>query len=240
MRSNLRAALSFAGIVVAASMALGCASAPPIVADAAEPEIQKVDRGPSSFEGELGGMNENDVASTFESLQKPILSCVADGASRVSELGGHFSVSLRIDREGNVRWAYLNESTLGDRATERCVLELARRATWPKPLSGEGLAKRRFDVDPGEAPVEWKAEKVKSVRSHLARAVAKCTHNAKGEKGGRFVATAYVGPNGKVKSAGVAPPSAEGEDAADCVAEAVQGLKLRSPGRRAAKVTFEI
>lgn len=246
MRSNLRAALSFTGIVLAASLGSGCASAPAIVADAAEPEIQKVDRGPSSFEGELGGMNENDVASTFESLQKPILRCVADGASRVSELGGHFSVSLRIDREGNVRWAYLNESTLGDRATERCVLELARRATWPKPLSGEGLAKRRFDVDPGEAPVEWKAEKVKNVRSHLARAVAKCTHDAKpqaaknGEKVGRFVATAYVGPNGKVKSAGVAPPSAEGEDAADCVAEAVQGLKLRSPGRRAAKVTFEI
>lgn len=240
MRSNLRAVLSLSGIVLAA-LASGCGSSTPLITEAAAPEIEKVDRGPSSFEGELGGMNEDDVASTFERLQKPILGCVAAGASRVSELGGHFSVSLRIDREGNVRWAYLNESTLGDRATERCVLELARNATWPKPLSGEGLAKRRFDVDPGEPPVEWKAEKVKGVRSHLARAVAKCTHNTKGsDKGGRFVATAYVGPNGKVKSAGVAPPSAESESAADCVAEAVQGLKLRSPGRRAAKVTFEI
>lgn len=220
--------LSLLGVV-------GCASAPPPVVEP-EPEIIKIDRGATSVEGELGGMNEDDVASTFQDLQSPIFACITQGASRVKELGGHFAISLRIDGKGSARWAYLSESTLGDRETERCILEVARNADWPKPLGGDGLAQRSFDVDPTVEPVAWKAEKVRSAMKHLSREVARCT---KGKAKG-FVATAYVAPGGRVKSAGIAPRNAEGEASADCVATAVQKVRLGSPGRRAAKVTFDL
>ncbi|NUP11676.1 MAG: hypothetical protein HOW73_36990 [Polyangiaceae bacterium] len=229
-----------AGTFVVAALALasfGCASNPvPAASSVVEDRPVKIDRGASSVEGELGGMNEDAVAKTFERLQAPILACVADGASRVREIGGHFSVSLRIDREGRARWAYLNETTLGDRATERCVLDVVRDATWPKPLGGDGLAQRSFDVDAGVEPQNWTPEKIRSAMKHLNEKAAHC----KKGKGGRYVATAYVGKNGKVATAGVAPPSAEQQDIADCVADALEGMHLRSPGRRAAKVTIEL
>lgn len=214
--------------------ALGCASAP-VVVETSEP-VQIEARGASAVRGEIGGMNEDAVSATFARLQEPIFACVASGATRVKELGGHFAISLRVDEQGSARWAYLSESTLGDQDTERCVIEVARTAEWPRPVGGEGLATRSFDVDAGVAPVLWEAEKVKPVVRHLAKNAARC----KKGKDGRYVATAYVRPDGKVMSAGVAPPSAADQDVADCVAAALEKTRVKSPGRRAAKLTFEI
>lgn len=223
--------------IIACCFAIGgCARPEPEVAEPEPAQMQRVDRGPTSVKGELGGMNEYAVADTFERLQDPILDCVARGSTRVKELGGRFAISLRIDEEGKALWAYLSESTLGDRATERCVVDVARGATWPRPLGGEGLAQRSFDVDASVAPVEWEPEKVKSAMKHISREAARCK---KGRRG-RYVATAYVRPDGKVASAGVAPPSADKEEVADCVADALKGMRLRSPGRKSAKVTLEL
>jgi len=232
MRKLLVAAL---GVCFCACSATGPAVQPQV--DGA-PRIEKVDRGATHVEGELGGMNEEAVASKFESLKDPIFACVTDGAARVKELGGHFAISLRIDREGGVKTAYLAESTLGDRATERCVLDVVRKATWPKPLGGEGIAKRSFDVDAGVEPFAAKADRIKPAIAKLAQKINACKSGGRGH----FVATAYVKPNGKVKSAGVAPPNADAEQASDCVVEAIQSLRLGpiAVGRRAAKVTFEI
>ena len=58
-----------------------------------------------------------------------------------------------------------------------------------------------------------------------------------------FHATAYLGPKGEVLSAGIAPPDERGEQAADCIAEALLGLRVRGvvAGHGAAlKVSFRI
>lgn len=213
---------------------VACAAAPaPVAPPAPEP---KADRGPVSMESEIGGMNQEAVEKRFTSLSQPILECVAEGAGRVKEMGGHFALSLRIDRDGHVKTAFLNESTLGDRATELCVLDVARKADWPKPLGGEGLAQRAFDVDAGVEPIAWKPEKIRGALRPLADKVAHCRRGISG----RFVTTAYVKPNGSVAAVGVAPPAAEHDDAVECMVAAVKKAKFGSPGRRAAKVTFEL
>ena len=188
------------------------------------------------MESEIGGMNEEAVAETFGAMERQVLGCVRRGSERVRELGGHFALSLRVDKRGEVRWAYLSESTLGDRETEKCVLDLARAQSWPKPLGGEGLATRTFEIDPGTEPVSWDARRIRS------GVVAEGGRLGRGKmaKAGIFVATAYVSPNGRVLSAGVAPPSESGEEAADCIAQTIEKLRFGSPGRRAAKVTFPI
>jgi hypothetical protein len=214
---------------------IGCASQVPApVAPVEVPE--KVDPGASSVESEIGGMNHEDVEETFAKLQDPILGCVRDGAARVREMGGHFAIKLRVARDGTVRSAYLSESTLGDRETELCVLSLARETHWPRPKGGEGLAERSFDVDASVEPITLKAERAKSAKKNLGDKLKRCALSSQAP----FVATASIDSRGRVMSAGVAPPDAESEDKADCVVEAVRAMKFRSPGGKAAKITFEI
>jgi len=202
----------------------------------APPEIIKIDRGPTSMESEIGGMNEEAVGHAFDALQTEVAACIREGSERVREIGGRFVLSLRIDRQGALRWAYLSESTIGDRETEKCVLGLARVRSWPKPVGGEGLATRAFEIDAGTEPLTLEPKRVRGAVRAAADKLGRC----KKGHGGSFVATAYVRPDGRVFAAGVAPPSEEGEEAADCIAETIEKLRFRSPGRRAAKVTFEV
>jgi len=222
-------------LTLLASVATGCA-ATPVIVDEPLVEPVKIDRGPTHMEQEIGGMNQEAVEATFTSIQPRVLDCVAQGATRVREIGGSFVISLRIDSAGKARWAHLAESTLGDRQTERCVLDVARETLWPQPLGGEGLARRQFEVDAGVEPVEWEPKKIKSAMARMIEKVAPCR---KGQPG-TFVATAYVRPNGRVFAAGVAPPRENAEDAADCVAKELQKMVFGSPGRKAAKVTFKL
>ncbi len=149
------------------------------------------------------------------------------------------SVRMRIDREGGVRWAWLTDSTLGDRDAEHCVLDLVRGRTWPRPLSGDGLAESSFEVEPGEAPATWPPFKVSAL---TARAIA-ATRSCRKGKPGTFRATAYVGPKGAVIAAGVAPPDPQREDTSDCISDALRTLRLGNltvGQRTAAKISFLI
>lgn len=191
---------------------------------------------PTQMESEIGGMNEDATVKAFERMGPAILDCVKQGTKRVKELGGTFVISVRIDREGTTKWAYLSESNLGDRATERCVLDLAKGHTWPKPVGGEGLANRTFQIDPETQPKELEPKRIKSALKYAVSSFAKCRKGTRG----RFMATAYVRADGRVSTAGVAPPREDVEETADCFADAVKKMKFGSPGRRAAKVTFEV
>jgi hypothetical protein len=227
--------LALLGAIVA-----GCSSSTPrprpVVAQAAPIVEEKIDTGPTYMESEIGGMNWDAMDDAFAALQAPLERCLEDGVSRVSELGGHFKLSLRIDKRGATRWVYLSESTLGDRDTEKCVLDLARSKKWPKPLGGEGLAEKSFDIDPRAEPISWEEKKVRRALSHAHGEIARCRKGIPGS----FVATAYVRPDGRVLSAGVATPSERGEEAADCVVDAIRKLRFGSPGSRAAKVSFSL
>jgi len=203
---------------------------------AAAPVVEKVDPGPTSMESDIGGMNEEAMDNAFGSLANPMQRCLEDGLSRVNELGGHFKLSLRIDRQGGTRWVYLSESTLGDRETEKCVLDLARNQRWPRPLGGEGLAEKSFDMDPRAEPISWEEKRIQRALRKAHGDVAKCRKGIPGN----FMATAYVRPDGRVLAAGVAPPSEKGEDVADCVVDAIRRLRFGSPGARAAKVSFSL
>ena len=222
--------------IAAALLVSGCSQPPPVTPAEPPPEIIKIDRGPTSMESEIGGMNEEAVGQAFDALQAEVAACIREGSERVREIGGRFVISLRVDREGSLRWAYLSESTLGDRETEKCVLGLARDRSWPKPVGGEGLAMRTFEIDAGTEPLTLEPKRVRGTVRAAADKLGRC----KKGKGGSFVATAYLRPDGRVFAAGVAPPSEGGEEAADCIAETIEKLRFRSPGGRAAKVTFEI
>jgi hypothetical protein len=202
---------------------------------------------------ELGSIDEDATNRTFQSLQDKLLGCQKDGMTRVEFISGDARFFLRIAQDGSVRWTFLEDSTLGDRDTEKCMLQVLSSAHWPQPEGGEAEVQKSISFDGGDArpPVSWRSDKVASVLAEEGSDAMKC----KGGTRGVFKVTAYVqpgeggggkkhkhaaGPHGKVVAVGVAPPSKEGESKADCIAEAVMDWKMPSPGGYAAKVTFSL
>jgi hypothetical protein len=50
----------------------------------------------------------------------------------------------------------------------------------------------------------------------------------------------YVGTDGSVLSAGVTPPSEEGESSVDCLVSTLKEASFPSPGSWPAKITFSL
>ena len=192
---------------LAFSFAPGCGSAPPpraALVAAAPLALEKIDPGPTYMESEIGGLNEDAMDLAFASLERPLMRCLEGGSERVEGLGGHFKLSLRVDKGGSTRWVYLSESTLGDRDTEKCVLDLARTKTWPRPLGGEGLAEKSFDIDARSEPVSWEARRAQRALNHVHGEVARCRKGIPAASG-----TVYVSPPPRVS-----PPPATRASAA--------------------------
>jgi hypothetical protein len=222
-------------VAVVAALLPACAPAlpPPVIRDAA-PVAEKVDRGPTSVESEIGGLNEEAMDRAFASLE--VQRCLSEGSARLSAIGGEFKLRLRINRDGGARWAYVSESTLGDRATEKCLIDLVREKSWPKPVGGEGLAEKAYAIDAPTAPVVLEEKKMIADVTRARAAASRCRRGVAGS----FFATVHVRPDGHVAAAGVAPPNERGEGVADCVVDALRKLRFRPSAPRAAKVSFEI
>ena len=190
--------------------------------------------------GQLGSIDEGQVNQKFAELAPRFGECLAQGSSRVEFLGGHVKFVMRISMEGVARWAYLAESTLGDRETERCMLNIAKGAKWPLPQEGEGQAQKAFDFDPSpdvRDAVPWSADRVAKSLASARGKLSQCAHKAPG----KYHATVYVQTNGSALAAGVASPDERGETGAvDCMVDVIKGIKFPSPGSWPAKVTFDV
>src|SRR3954470_20845919 len=89
-----------------------------------------------SISGQLGSLDERKVEETFSRLLPKFGDCVSQGSSRVEFIGGHVKVFVRIGIDGSAKWAFLPESTIGDRESELCILNIAKAARWPVPAEG--------------------------------------------------------------------------------------------------------
>lgn len=189
---------------------------------------------------EIGGLNEEKVNAAFESSLSGLQRCLEQGASRVEFLGGSVSFFVKIDMDGKVDGAYLEKSTLGDRDTEKCMLGALRSKKWPKPVGGEhGLARKSFDFDPPNdvrAPADYDQDHLGKGLNKIAGKLSSCKSAAKGS----YEATMYLATDGTVLSAGVTPPSEEGETAVDCLVSTLKEASFPSPGSWPAKVTFTL
>lgn len=188
---------------------------------------------------ELGEIDKAATEKTFDGAAGALRDCYRKGQKRVDYLGGDLQFFLRIGQDGRVRYGYLEDSTLGDRDTEKCMLDALGATSWPKPQGGEAEVRKKVGFDPGDVrpPAEWGPEKITAALTKGGAAAEKCREGA----AGKYHVTLYVEPDGKdgrVQAAGVAPPSKEGEGKVDCLVGAFKGLKVPSPGSYAAKVSF--
>jgi hypothetical protein len=219
--------------------ACGGSEPPPKLADEA-PKEEPVDHGPANVSAEIGGLNETKVDAAFQSSIDALQDCLNSGAKRVEFLGGSVSFFVKINAKGKVDHAHLEKSTLGDRETEKCMLQALRSKKWPRPVGGQhGLARKSFDFDPPNdvrAPTSWDGEHVSKEMGKLARKVNACKSRSRGQ----YEATLYVATDGSVLSASVTPPDEAGESDVDCLVDLLRGASLPSPGSWPAKVTFTL
>jgi len=197
------------------------------------------DRGPGiSMESEVGALNEAAVTTAFQKSADGMLQCLKKASNRLPYISGVAGVYVRVGESG-VKYAYMKRSSLGDRDTEQCMLDIIRKQSWPAPVGGkEGFAENEFTFDPPDRvrmPVSWSegdaGKTVEDAKKVLARCKAKSAS-------GRLTATLYVETDGSVLAAGVSGEQPGTEQAASCVVDGLKAIKLGSPGSFAAKLTL--
>ena len=224
--------------------------------------------GMPSVSQELGSIDEGAVQKTFDRLQTKLEVCHEHGRRKVEFLSGDVKVFLRVGQDGRVRYGYLEGSTIGDRETESCILDVFSRADWPKPQGGEAEIRNGFGWSAGSErqPASWPAEKaLNALGPDDRKAIDECKAGASGTykvtgyvEPGEVEAPAVVEPpkkpggkkappppapkepGGKFKAIGIAVPGKDAAAKADCIVDALRNVALPSPGSYAAKVTFTL
>jgi hypothetical protein len=184
-------------VVIAASL-IACGGKPPPPPDTPKPDSDDTAKRPSGptpqVEQELGSIDQRAVERKFGALQGELEKCHQQGRDRVEYLSGDVKIFMRVGKDGKVRYSHFEqESTLGDRDTEKCILEVLGRASWPQPQGGEAEVRNGFGWGPGgeRAPTPWGPEKVIAAlddAKDVKKDVQKCKAGAKGD----FIVTAYV------------------------------------------------
>jgi hypothetical protein len=198
-----------------------------------------------NVQSEFGVVDERAVAKIVSSIMPQLQRCQTQSLTRIEFLSGDFRFYLRLGADGRVKWSYLEDSSLGDRETEKCILDVLGAQQWPKPEGGpqaEVRSSSSFGFDPppnARQPSFWPSDKISATLGKHAKDIEKCTSGVSA----KFTVTAYVEPagkEGKVLAVGVATTSQEGADKIDCLVDVIKKMKMPSPGSWAAKVTFQL
>jgi hypothetical protein len=195
MKRSLCLLVTFASFSV-----LACGGAPPPPPEQPKEDGDSTAKRPSGptpqVEQELGSIDQRAVERKFGALQGDLEKCHQQGRDRVEYMSGDVKIFMRVGKDGKVRYSYFEESTLGDRDTEKCILDTLGRASWPQPEGGEAEVRNGFGWGPGgeRAPTPWGPEKVIGAlddSKDVKKDVQKCKAGAKGD----FIVTAYVEPD---------------------------------------------
>lgn len=232
-------------------------------ADPAEPAHPGHAASGMSVEGEVGGLDQDAVNGVMKTADRAIDRCWQRGADRNELLAGTIDLVLGVGEAGRLVYGYARQSTLGDRATERCMLDALRAQTWPKPVGGKvGVVRTSLAFDLGRdtrPPTSWSSAQAGDAVARAAGEIAACKHGA----GGTFTATVYVkqvelpppdagaddagdagdaGPSyaGSAISVGIAVPDDRGEAIADCLVRVLSAATYPPPGDWPAKLTFSL
>ena len=189
--------------------------------------------------GIMGTIPERKIRATLEPVLPSFARCFAREAGEVEFIGGHMEFYFRVGLDGKVEWVYPRASDVGHRATEQCLLDIAKGVRFPGPKGG-GAAEVGwgFDFEPSDGarpPVAWGTENAESVRSQIHALARECQLEQ-----GSLMVTAYVTPGGQVLAAGASADSPQSAAQIDCVVGAVRGFTFADPGSYTAKLSFSV
>jgi len=211
----------------------------PAVAQPDEPAAEPAPR--MAFSGLTGSLTTRDAHTALDPRMGEFASCFHEHSSgaRVAGLGGEVRLHIIVAIDGHVRAAFPEDSTVGHRDVERCLVEVAEATRFPRPRGGgEATLTWPIAMDPPHDvrhPRTWDASRVASVvERHGADVLAQCRPNG----GAHIQVTAYT-RRGRVIAAGAATDDESGRGSLDCVVERIRGWTMPAT-QRTAKVTFDL
>jgi hypothetical protein len=226
-------------------LTLGCATAA-CGAKPAEPapelnqtsgrEREPEDNSGLSIAGLRGTLSQYEIQGALEPRMPKFSRCMQKRSGDLEWLAGSVEFQFRVAVDGSVALVYPSQSSMGDRETERCLLELAKATRFPQPHGGEAEFSWPLEVPPDpevRPPVPWTLESAGDLGERLSALKAQCP-------GGPFSVTAYVDTEGKVVAAGAATRDEASVAQLDCVSQAVAGWTFPSPGSYPAKLSLDI
>lgn len=234
-------------------LGLACATPKPVVTEPPK-EAAPPPRAAPVIEQEFGSIDPDEVEKTFKRQGGALESCHTEGRGRVPYMAGDMKIFLRIDKTGHVRYGYFEESSLGDRGTEQCILTMLGKVDFPVPIGGEAEVRHAFGWEGGQerAPGLFDPEKVQKALAAQAAIKSRAEQCRKGMRG-QIMLTGYVeaGPPGKTKgkgkgklghfsALGASATTPEAAEKIDCLVTTLLELPLPTPGSYAAKVTFRL
>jgi hypothetical protein len=224
-------------IAACASVVLACGGEPPAKEPEPTHEASHEVKLALKTRSELGTVDPGAVQTAFHKLADRFADCQKRGLDRVEVLAGNVKFFLRIGEDGAAKWSYLEDgSDVGDRETEQCLLDAVRGAHWPRPDGGDAEARYSIELPAQGRPAsDWSSDRVAGALGKHESAIDRC----KGGGNGTYHGTMYVGPGGRVLSAGVVSSSKDGEETSACLVKVLETMKgLPSPGSWPAKVSF--
>ena len=230
-------------VVFGVCLSMGCGTAPEdggVLDDEEDTSGDEAAREPNDgaqITGLMGTIRTDQVENALTPRMGRFERCFDDRIRAVELLGGTIRLSFRVHTDGSVAWVFPRETDIGDRATEQCILEVARTTRFPRPRGGEAEFSWGFGFDIAEdvrPPLAWAEDSLGRRADDVNEVAREC--RARGD----YVVTAYVRPGGQILAAGGSAPSAESEAALDCILERVRAWELPDPGSYPAKITFAV
>ncbi len=186
------------------------------------------------LEADVGSLDEAGVKAAFADAKSDVTDCLLGGSKRLGYLAGAIEAGVRIAKDGTVKYALVFESTLGDRATEQCILDALKKRSWPAPKGGrEGEARQHLDyIGRGRPAVVLTPEQLGGAFARARAELKRC------RKEGGVTVTVHFDPSGKPLTAGAAADGPEAAGAIDCSIAAMMKLRFPSPGSWTGKATI--
>lgn len=182
-----------------------------------------------------GHMEKEAVEAGLAPHHDELSDCYMKKVGRRRWLGGHVLIHWDIKKDGTITAIKLmGESDLGAWPIEKCLLEVARSATFDKPVGGDADFSLPLDFSAKGATLPWTEDQaLKAVGGQIAKLDACDKHGALHD----VLITVYVGPHGKAQSVGFSSDKVEIKDKwAECAEKAAMAWRLPDPHGMIAKL----
>jgi len=241
----------------ALALVLGCGSARPAAPGASRASTRTPAGAPSDDPGDpdhdgvelqtgKGHVEPAAVEAGLRPHRDALARCYGDRVGRRRWLGGRIALHWDVAADGTFDRVVLAESDLGAWPIEKCVLDVARLASFGRPLGGPAGVDLPLEFSlcrsaaasscTTHPPALWDPDaSVRAVGGQLARLDA-CGRGKLAVPDDVQI-TAYVGPRGRVASVGFASLTSEIAEAwAACAEKLVLGWRLPDPKGQVGKL----
>ena len=209
---------------------------PPPVAKRVPIEDSEVEDNQVTVVNARGHMDKAAVEAGITPHNQELSDCYMNNVKRRRWLGGHVLIHWDIKKDGTVTAVKLmSESDLGAWPIEKCLLEVARSASFDKPIGGDADFSLPLDFSAKGASLPWSEDQaLRAVGGQLVKLEA-C--DKKHSRPHEVTITLYVGPHGKTQSVGFSSDATEIDDKwAECATKAAMAWRLPDPKGMVAKL----